>query len=222
MYLNELEENTEVMIRASDGERQVDLYSNVIRTGVTKSGRIYAMVTAAEWYNKIVNMNCPNKTFTIYLHRDKEEKCITWPNVTLIYMRKPEKMYVIISMSESILTTRRGAFRVPVYSPCTVTSEIFSGEGKITGRMRDISATGIAFTLPRTEEWDQEKADGEKFTIVFKDDENGETFKVRGVCVRTVDNDTGDVLLGCRLTRSSTMVSGYINRKQAHRLKIYG
>ncbi len=222
MYLNELEENAEIMIRATDGERQVDLYSNVIRTGVTKSGRIYAMVTASEWEDKIVNMNCPDKSFTIYLHKDKEEKCVSWPNVTLVYMRKPERMYVIICMAESVMATRRGAFRVPVYSPCTLSSPFFNGEGKVTGRMRDISATGIAFTFPRIEGLDPEKVKGEKFTIVFKDDENGENFKLRAVCIRTMEMENGEILAGCRLTRSSTMVSGYINRKQAHRLKIYG
>ncbi len=223
MYLNELEENSEIMIRATDGERQVDLYSNVIRTGITKSGRKYVMVTASEWEDKIVNMNCPNKSFSVYLHKDKDEKCVMWPNVSVIYMRKPVRMYAIISTGESVMATRRGAFRVPVYSSCKLESSFFPEKGAVvTGRMRDISATGIAFTFPGIAGMNNNTAKGEKFVIEFKDDENGENFKLRAVCIRVDEKENGDVLLGCRLTRTSTMVSGYINRKQANKLKLFG
>ena len=124
-------------------------------------------------------------------------------------VRNGRNYHVIHSKFDGAHVNRRSSLRVNLGTRGSVTDVI--GGAPIDARIRDISATGIGFYLPKTPT--PRFARGSRVRVMYADPESNYKVDVFARVVR-VQQRKDQVLYGCAFTRVYTEIARYIAVKQ--------
>lgn len=217
MYLNDIAPGSRISIRAVDREHpenSVEVTTDVIEQLMDTRGHHVAFASPIFIDDKVLSTNEGRSVFDVYYFDPEQKRVYEWRHTPVRYVLcKNRRCYILVSDAEGVLTNRRDTFRIPLTEPCIIQV----GENKKTyeGYVHDISAMGIAVTLPKMEEAPLFKA----FSIVFSDSGTRSRFRLSATCRHVLDYREDIILCGCELHKNSPMLSSFVNRKQIDAMK---
>jgi len=149
-------------------------------------------------------------TFNLYAYLENGGTRVVWKNVNVGIQKLKMDFFYIINVSafakNSAEVNRRTDARVKIFSAGTVT---FSEDDIRTVLMKDISNSGVAFTMGEDED-----IVGERFDLEFSDEANGHDYELTMKCkaVRKVPLKHG-FLIGCTIEEGCKDLIFYVYYK---------
>ena len=211
MQISDITQGKAVQIVAARGVRTMEFSTNVIETdGLTiKIEPIYLD-------NKLIGFDNDSIILSMYVVSDEDNRVYVYTGVKIrSYKVSDGTVYQTVECrnAEGRVTNRRGAHRVWI----GVTGSLMVGDSKherpVT--IKDISATGIAFTCDDMTDVTM----GMPITLSFTDEENHKSFRLMATVVRSDNSGYKRMIYGCKFKEESNIISQYVNEKQRQNLK---
>ncbi len=217
MYLDDLEPGSRISIRAVDKENpenSVEVTTDVMEQLMDTNGHHVAFASPIYIDDKVLSTNAGKGIFDIYYFDPVSKRVYEWLHTPVRYVLcKEKRCYILVSDMEGTLTNRRDTFRINLTEPCVV--QIGEHRGTFYGNVHDISAMGIAVTLPKLPESPLFKP----FSIVFSDSKTRSRFRLSGTCRHVQDIGETAIRCGCELSKPNPTLSNFVNRRQLDEMK---
>ena len=211
MLVSDITQGKAVQIVAARGVRTMEFSTNAIEPDglVLKIEPIYLD-------NKLVGFDNESIILSMYVVSDEDNRVYVYTGIKIrSYKVSDGTVYQTVECrnAEGRVTNRRGAHRVWI----GVTGSLMVGDSRHerTVTIKDISATGIAFTCDDMTDVTM----GMPITLSFTDEENHKSFRLMATVVRSDNSGYKRMIYGCKIKEESNIISQYVNEKQRQNLK---
>ncbi len=216
MRIEELNPSQSITFFVIAGDQKLEFPSTVLETYPRKHMIIAEPVLKN---NKIVSFNGEGVQVHLIVNFS-DQRPVIFQNIKILTSKNSDDSfcYVITCASESKEYNRRGAFRcfVGVSTMVRVSSE----KDALEAIIKDVSATGFAFTLSAL---DDELPVGATVHLVLNDyiEETGKnySYQLMGSIVRSYSLESGKKVYGCQMNNRVIGLDRYLNEKERIRIQ---
>ncbi len=209
MFIYELPEGCEVIIRCSLGLTYAEYKSQIVKVDLDDK---YILMEAIKINEKVVGFNAPNIINVVTVVNPVDKKVYVYRETTIDVVRDAvdrDVIYHRISTEESVdATNRRSNFRVFL----GLDGIVQVGTNKRTHDVivKDISANGFGILTSM----DAKFREGQGIHLVFTDPEDDTRFSLRGTIVHAIAVDANTMHYGCVLPKEYDSIRRYATDKQ--------
>ncbi len=216
MFIYELAPGQEIKIMVTVSEQTLEFQSTIEEVYPKKK---IAFASPVYVDDKLLTFRGQNLLLDVVFSIEGESTPQIFKNVNVTPLKKPDGSicYSLHVSTESRTFNRRGSFRCPLGISTTVQCGMHRVPYDTI--VKDVSATGFSFILPKTTQVDRQNV----IHIVINDyiEEIYEefNFNLYGLIVRSYDLDEKRVVYGCRLLRHVPGLEKYLTTKERLRLR---
>lgn len=216
MRIEELNPTQSITFYVIAGDQKLEFPSTVLETYPRKHMIVAEPILKN---NKIVSFNGEGVQVHLIANFSDQRPHI-FQNIKILTSKNSDDSfcYVITCASESKEYNRRGAFRCFVGLSTMV--RVSSEKDALEAIIKDVSATGFAFTLSAL---DDELPVGATVHLVLNDyiEETGKnySYQLMGNIVRSYSLESGKKVYGCQMTNRVIGLDRYLNEKERIRIQ---
>ncbi len=209
MFIYELPEGSEVIIRCSLGLTYAEYKSHIVKIDLDDK---YILMEAIRINDKVVGFNAPNIINVVTVVDPTDKKVYVYRETTIDVVRDVvdrDVLYHRISTEESVdATNRRNNFRVFLGLDGVV--QVGTNKKAHDVIVKDISANGFGILASMESKF----REGQGIHLVFTDPEDDTKFSLRGTIVHAIAVDANTMHYGCVLPREYDSIRRYAAEKQ--------
>jgi len=216
MFIDEIATGTEVQLHITIGTQTLDL-NTTVREGNSRTHSIVTDVIVRD--GKVVNISGKNVLVDVIFIPSEGLPRIFRNAKVAVFKDKDKYSYRITSLIQAVGLNRRESYRV--YIGKDITLQCGSNKKTIDAVLKDISSSGVAFTLNSGDDSGFEM--GQIVHTVLNDNleeiNENNSFQIYAIIVRKEELDNGKVIYGCLLNSRMPGLDKYIMTKERLRLQ---
>ncbi|MCR4892724.1 MAG: PilZ domain-containing protein [Lachnospiraceae bacterium] len=204
MKISQIPLNSPVSVRVQLDGKEREFSAKVMQGGPEANDPDYVTVTP---FMKHTGKGQDVRSGDVYYYSNSHNSCLMWKGAMI---RKYEDRYLMREPGEGATIDRRGAQRVELDLPCSVTLK--NPKEPRNGRIHDISVSGVAVVFQK-DEVSYTEAFNKTLHIRMDLGEGVGECELDCICKNVRKSGEDQLLCGCTILKSTVDLADYLNLK---------